>query len=65
MRCKSRPPVARRRSGKGLPFLDERDFILLEQRGTRFAQPALECPAINALAAEVAAQRRIQGGAAA
>jgi pimeloyl-ACP methyl ester carboxylesterase len=49
--------VARRRSGKGLPFLDERDFIVLEQRGTRHAEPALECPGINALTAEIAAGR--------
>jgi pimeloyl-ACP methyl ester carboxylesterase len=54
--------VARRRSGKGLPFLDDRDYILLEQRGARFAQPALECPAVNALTAEVAAGR-LRGGA--
>ena len=36
-----------RRSGKELPFLDDRDFIVLEQRGTRLAEPALECPEIN------------------
>ena len=35
--------VAGRRSGKGIPFLDDRDYILLEQRGTRYAQPALAC----------------------
>ncbi len=33
----------RRRS----PLLDERDLILLEQRGTRFAEPALMCPDIE------------------
>jgi pimeloyl-ACP methyl ester carboxylesterase len=33
----------RRRS----PLLDDRDLILLEQRGTRFAQPALMCPEIE------------------
>ena len=33
----------RRRS----PLLDERDLILLEQRGTRFAEPALLCPEIE------------------
>ena len=26
-----------RRSGKGLPFLEDRDYILLEQRGARHA----------------------------
>ena len=52
-----------RRSGKGLPFLDERDFIVLEQRGTRLAQPALECPEINRLRGEIAAGR-VRGDAA-
>ncbi|MBK9968826.1 MAG: alpha/beta fold hydrolase [Holophagales bacterium] len=55
--------VARRRSGKGLPFLDERDFIVLEQRGTRHAEPALRVPGINALTAEIAAGR-VHGDAA-
>lgn len=49
--------VARRRSGKNIPFLEERDYIVLEQRGTRHAQPALECPATNALKGEIAAGR--------
>ena len=44
-----------RKSGKGLPSLDERDFIVLEQRGTRLAEPALECPEINRLRGEIAA----------
>ncbi len=44
-----------RRSGKELPFLDERDFIVLEQRGTRLAEPALECPEINRLRGEIGA----------
>jgi len=39
--------VAGRRSGKEIPFLDDRDFIVLEQRGTRYAQPSLECPEIS------------------
>jgi pimeloyl-ACP methyl ester carboxylesterase len=30
------------------PLLDERDVILLEQRGNRFADPALLCPEIDA-----------------
>ncbi|HYK89294.1 MAG TPA: alpha/beta fold hydrolase [Acidobacteriota bacterium] len=33
----------RRRS----PLLDDRDFVLFEQRGTRFAEPALMCPEIQ------------------
>jgi pimeloyl-ACP methyl ester carboxylesterase len=44
-----------RRSGKDLPFLDERDFILLEQRGAKLAEPALECPEVNRVRGEVAA----------
>ena len=49
--------VAGRRSGKNLPFLDDRDVILLEQRGAHHAQPALRCPDINRLKGEVAAGR--------
>jgi pimeloyl-ACP methyl ester carboxylesterase len=30
------------------PFLDRRDFILFEQRGTRYSEPWLDCPEINA-----------------
>ncbi|MEI7037160.1 alpha/beta fold hydrolase [Fulvimonas yonginensis] len=37
------------------PFLAERDYVLLEPRGARLAQPALECPRINALLGIVAA----------
>jgi pimeloyl-ACP methyl ester carboxylesterase len=49
--------VAGRRSGKELPFLDARDYILLEQRGTRYAEPALACPVVNQLKGDVAAGR--------
>ena len=49
--------VAGRRSGKEIAFLDDRDLIVLEQRGARFAQPALECPEINRLKGEIAAGR--------
>lgn len=49
--------VAGRRSGKEIPFLDDRDFIVLEQRGTRYAQPPLECPEINRIKGEIAAGR--------
>ncbi len=55
--------VAGRRSARGNPFLDERDFVVMEQRGTRYAQPALECPAVNALKGEIAAGR-LRGNAA-
>lgn len=47
--------VANRRSGKGNPFLDERDYILLEQRGARYAEPALLCPEMDRLEGEIAA----------
>lgn len=40
-----------RTTGKGNPFLAERDQILLEGRGNKFAQPSLACPAINDLRA--------------
>ena len=30
-----------------VPFLDKRDFIVLEQRGTFFSEPALDCPEID------------------
>jgi pimeloyl-ACP methyl ester carboxylesterase len=36
------------RSGKGNPFLETRDHILLEPRGGHAAQPALECPEVAA-----------------
>jgi pimeloyl-ACP methyl ester carboxylesterase len=49
--------VANRRSGKGNSFLDERDYILLEQRGARFADPVLDCPAWAELQHEIAAGR--------
>ena len=49
--------VAGKRSGKGNPFLDDRDYILLEQRGARYAQPALDCPEWAKLETEIAAGR--------
>lgn len=30
------------------PWLKDRDVIIFEQRGTRYAQPALECPEVDA-----------------
>jgi pimeloyl-ACP methyl ester carboxylesterase len=47
--------VANRRTGKGNAFLDERDYILLEQRGARYAEPALLCPEMDRLEVEIAA----------
>ena len=53
--------VAGRTTGKGNPFLAERDQILLEGRGNAFAQPSLACPEINALRAKNAdAHRQIE-----
>lgn len=40
-----------RTTGKGNPFLAERDQILLEGRGNKFARPLLGCPEINDLRA--------------
>lgn len=51
------------RSGRNNPFLEERDQVLLEPRGGRLSQPALECPGINALKGEIAAGR-VTGAAA-
>lgn len=41
-----------RTTGKGNPFLMERDLILLEGRGNKFARPSLSCPDINVLRAQ-------------
>ncbi len=30
-----------------IPYLKNRDFILFEQRGRKYAQPSLECPEVN------------------
>ncbi|MEL6639057.1 MAG: alpha/beta fold hydrolase [Bacteroidota bacterium] len=35
------------------PYLDDRDFILLEQRGTQYARPHLDCPEWAAAAAKI------------
>jgi len=55
--------VAGQRSGRSNPFLDLRDQVILEPRGARLAQPALECPEINALKGEITAER-LRGAAA-
>jgi pimeloyl-ACP methyl ester carboxylesterase len=49
--------VAGRKSGRGNILLDDRDFIVLEPRGARHAQPELECPATSELKGEIAAGR--------
>jgi pimeloyl-ACP methyl ester carboxylesterase len=49
--------VRGRSSGAKNPLLDERDFILLEPRGTQYAKPWLECPAVNALLGEISGGR--------
>lgn len=55
--------VAGRRSGRGNPYLEDRDHILIEPRGARHASTHLECPAINALKGEINAGR-LRGAAA-
>jgi pimeloyl-ACP methyl ester carboxylesterase len=35
------------RSRPSSPWLRDRDLIIFEQRGTKYAQPALECPEVN------------------
>lgn len=35
-------------SGKTIRLLDERDLIVFEQRGTKYAQPNLDCPEVDA-----------------
>jgi pimeloyl-ACP methyl ester carboxylesterase len=45
------------RSRSVSPWLKNRDLIIYEQRGTRFAQPALECPEVNAVNIESAKKR--------
>lgn len=36
------------RARRASPWLKDRDYIIFEQRGTKFAQPALECPEVDA-----------------
>lgn len=45
--------VGGRLSGAQNPFLDERDYILFQQRGTRFAEPTLDCPGYEDAAAHI------------
>ncbi len=35
-------------SGKTIRLLDQRDLIVFEQRGTKYAQPSLDCPEVDA-----------------
>ncbi len=35
------------RNRRYIPYLKNRDYILFEQRGTRYSQPSLECPEVN------------------
>ncbi len=45
------------------PWLKERDVIIFEQRGTKFAQPSLDCPEINETTASNARQHLSKGPA--
>jgi pimeloyl-ACP methyl ester carboxylesterase len=40
--------VANARSGRNIALLDERDYVVLGQRGSRFAEPFLACPEVIA-----------------
>lgn len=40
------------RYGQYYSYLDDRDLIVFEQRGTRYAQPCLDCPELNRAMAE-------------
>ena len=46
--------VSGRRSS---PWLKDRDYIIFEQRGTKYAQPALDCPEVDAANIESAKTR--------
>jgi pimeloyl-ACP methyl ester carboxylesterase len=35
------------RGRRSSPWLDHRDVVIFEQRGTQYAQPALDCPEVN------------------
>ena len=35
------------RGRRASPWLKDRDYIIFEQRGTRYAQPALDCPEVD------------------
>ena len=37
------------RSGRATASLDDRDFIVFEQRGSTYAEPRLACPEMNAI----------------
>ncbi|MGC2237925.1 MAG: alpha/beta fold hydrolase [Pyrinomonadaceae bacterium] len=39
------------------PWLKNRDMIIFEQRGTKYSQPALECPEVNAANIDSAKQK--------
>lgn len=45
------------RSGRGNPFLEERDQVRLEPRGAALTETPLDCPSINALKGEVSGGR--------
>lgn len=45
------------RGRRSSPWLIDRDYIILEQRGTKFAQPSLECPEVDAANIESNKQR--------
>ena len=51
------------RSRRASPWLRDRDYIIFEQRGTRYAQPALDCPEVNESTAASAKSKLDQAAA--
>ena len=49
------------RGRRSSPWLKDRDYIIFEQRGTKYAEPALECPEVDASNID-AAKRRLDAG---
>jgi len=45
------------RGRRSSPWLRDRDMIIFEQRGTKFAQPALDCPEVDGATIENAKER--------
>lgn len=49
--------IANLHSSRDIIFVEDRDYVVLEQRGARKAEPALECPEISAPKIEMHAGR--------
>ena len=44
----------RNTTGVGIPFLDNRDYIVVDQRGTRLGEPALACTGVDSVRSRMA-----------